>query len=245
MIVYPAIDLRGGNVVRLKEGDPNQQTLFSKDPLETARHWLRGGAQWMHVVNLDGAFEKANDNGLILQNITHLEWQKRTVQVQFGGGLRSIYAISRAFEQGAARVVLGTIALEQPGVVAEAIKHWGADAVCVGLDAKDGKIATRGWQTTHDISPIELGKQLADVGAKHALYTDVRRDGGLQGVNVDATAELARATGLQVIASGGVRSLDDIRALAATGIISGVIVGMALYEGQFTLEAALTAAAGR
>ncbi len=237
MIVYPAIDLRGGKVVRLKEGDPQRQTVFSDDPLAMARQWIRGGAAWIHVVNLDGTLETANDNGLILENIAHMN-----VKVQFGGGLRSLYAISRAFEQGADRVVLGTIAIEQPGIVAQAINQWGADHVCVALDARDGKIATHGWQQKTEFTPIEFGKRMAADGVRHALYTDVNRDGLLGGVNVEATAALARETGLQVIASGGVGSLDDIRRLRATGDVAGVVIGIALYEGKFTLEQAIEAA---
>jgi phosphoribosylformimino-5-aminoimidazole carboxamide ribotide isomerase len=234
MQIYPSIDLRGGKVVRLKEGDPNRQTVFSEDPLAIARQWIRGGADWIHIVNLDGTFDNANDNGLILENIAHLK-----VKVQFGGGLRSLYAISRAFEQGAARVVLGTIAIEQPGIVSEAIKRWGADAVCVALDARDGKVATHGWQQKTEFTPIEFGKRMAADGVKHALYTDVNRDGLLGGVNVETTAALGRETGLQVIASGGVSSLDDVRKLRATGEVAGVVIGIALYEGKFTLEQAI------
>jgi phosphoribosylformimino-5-aminoimidazole carboxamide ribotide isomerase len=234
MQIYPAIDLRGGKVVRLKEGDPQRQTVFSEDPLAIARQWIRGGARWIHIVNLDGAFDNANDNGLILDNIAHMN-----VKVQFGGGLRSVYAISRAFEQGAARVVLGTIAVQQPGIVVEAVKRWGADAICVALDAKDGKITTHGWQQATELSPIELGKRMANEGVRHALYTDVSRDGGLSGVNVEATAALGRETGLQVIASGGVSTLEDIQRLRAAGSVAGVVIGMALYEGKFTLQEAL------
>jgi phosphoribosylformimino-5-aminoimidazole carboxamide ribotide isomerase len=237
MQIYPAIDLRGGKVVRLKEGDPQRQTVFSEDPLAIARQWIRGGARWIHVVNLDGAFHNANDNGLILDNIAHMN-----VKVQFGGGLRSVYAISRAFEQGAARVVLGTIAVQQPGIVVEAVKRWGADAICVALDAKDGKITTHGWQQATELSPIDLGKRMASEGVRHALYTDVSRDGGLSGVNVEATAALGRETGLQVIASGGVSTLEDIQRLRAAGSVAGVVIGMALYEGKFTLQEALQVA---
>jgi phosphoribosylformimino-5-aminoimidazole carboxamide ribotide isomerase len=237
MQIYPSIDLRGGKVVRLKEGDPNRQTVFSEDPLAVARQWIRGGADWIHIVNLDGTFDTANDNGLILENIAHLN-----VKVQFGGGLRSLYAISRAFEQGASRVVLGTIAIEQPGIVVDAINRWGADHVCVALDARDGKIATHGWQQKTDVTPIEFGKKMAADGVIHALYTDVNRDGLLGGVNVETTAALGRETGLQVIASGGVSSLDDVRNLKATGSVAGVVIGIALYEGKFTLEQAIQTA---
>ncbi|MBC6936973.1 MAG: 1-(5-phosphoribosyl)-5-[(5-phosphoribosylamino)methylideneamino]imidazole-4-carboxamide isomerase [Chloroflexi bacterium] len=239
MIIYPAIDIRGGRVVRLKEGDPARQTVFGDDPLATARLWMEAGAAWIHMVNLDGAFSEANDNLRIVEAVARLG-----VRVQFGGGLRQMDDLARAFEAGVSRVVLGTAAVQQPVMVAQAVEQWGAERVCVGLDARDGRIATHGWQQMADLTPVELGRQMAALGVRHALYTDVSRDGGLQGVNVGGTARLAQATGLQVIASGGVRALDDIRALAATGMVAGAIIGMALYEKRFTLQEALTLAGG-
>src|SRR5262249_49788395 len=147
--------------------------------------------------------------------------------------------IERAIGQGASRVIIGTAAIEQPELVSEAIEHWGSEWICVGLDARDGKVATRGWQNKADLTPLELGKQMVDRGVVHALYTDVKRDGLLQGVNVEATAMLARETGMQVIASGGVGSLEDIRRLKATNGVAGAVIGMALYEGRFELADAL------
>ncbi len=240
MIIYPAIDVRGGKVVRLKEGDPNRQTVFSDDPVAIAQAWIDQGATWMHIVNLDGAFSAANDNGQILEQVAELK-----VKVQFGGGLRAMADIERAIEQGASRAILGTIAVQQPEVVSEAIARWGAEAICVGLDARDGKITTHGWQKTAEMTPVELGKQMVERGAKHALYTDVSRDGGLQGVNIEATVRLAHETKLQVIASGGVSSMDDIRRLADSGLVAGVVIGMALYEGRLTLREAINATGGR
>ena len=234
MIIYPAIDLRGGKVVRLQEGDPSRQTIFSEDPVATAQKWIAQGASWIHIVNLDGAFASTNDNARILEAVAQFG-----VKVQFGGGLRTLPDIERALEQGASRVVLGTVAIENPDLVAESVRRWGSERVCVGLDARDGKVATRGWQTKTEITPLDLGKQMVDLGVAHALYTDVSRDGQLQGVNVETTAMLARETGLQVIASGGVSSLDDIKRLKATGTIAGAVIGMALYEGRFELAEAL------
>jgi len=239
MIIYPAIDLRGGHVVRLKEGDPNRQTTFSHDPITTARTWLERGATWLHIVNLDGAFAQANNNGHILEQIARLD-----AKVQFGGGLRSIADIEQAIEQGATRVVLGTIAIEQPEIIPQVIERWGSEAICVALDARNGKITTHGWQKITALTPAQFGKQLAESGLKHALYTDVSRDGALTGVNVEATIALAHESGLQVIASGGVSSLDDIRQLAQSRAVAGVIIGMALYEKQLTLEEALAIAGG-
>lgn len=237
MIIYPAIDIRGGRVVRLKEGDPNRQTVFSDDPLMTAQNWIEQGASWIHMVNLDGAFADANDNGSILAKVSRL-----TAKVQFGGGLRHLSDIARAIEVGASRVVLGTAAVQQPELVDEAIRKWGSEMICVALDARDGKVTTHGWQQVTDVTPTTLGEVMYAKGVRHALYTDVSRDGGLQGVNVEATAGLAATTGLQVIASGGVSTLGDVHALVATGQVAGAVIGMALYEGRFELKAAIEAA---
>lgn len=237
MIIYPAIDLRGGEVVRLKEGDPDQQTTFSSDPVATAQGWIDRGATWIHMVNLDGAFSNENDNVAILAKVAALD-----VKVQFGGGLRKLADIEAALEQGASRVVLGTIAVNEPEVVVQAVEQFGADAICVALDARDGKVTTHGWTEQTNVTPTELGAALAEKGVKHALFTDVSRDGKLTGVNIEATAALGRETGLQVIASGGVSRLDEIRELAASGDVAGAVIGMALYEELMTLEDALEAA---
>jgi phosphoribosylformimino-5-aminoimidazole carboxamide ribotide isomerase len=238
VIIYPAIDLRGGQVVRLKEGDPARQTVFSGDPAAIARQWIDQGAQWIHMVNLDGALAAANDNSAILETVARLG-----VQVQFGGGLRGLDDIAEALARGAARVVLGTVAVREPAVVGEAVRRWGTERVCVALDARDGKIATHGWQQTADMTPAALGLEMAKLGVRHALFTDVRRDGSLEGSNVAATTALARETGLAVIASGGVQRIEEIHALRAGGA-AGVIIGMALYRGELTLAAALAAAEG-
>ena len=234
MIIYPAIDLRDGKVVRLKEGDPNRQTTFSDNPLTTAKKWIEQGAEWLHIVNLDGAFGDANRNGKILEQIAELD-----VDIQFGGGLRTMDDIIQAFERGASRVILGTIAVQEPQIVADVVRHFGADSVCVALDAKDGKITTHGWQETSEVTPIEFGQYMAELGVTHALYTDVIRDGSLEGVNIKDTITLGQETGLQVIASGGVSTLDDIRQLSASEFVAGAVIGMALYEGKFTLVQAL------
>lgn len=240
MIIYPAIDLRGGKVVRLKEGDPDRQIVFSDDPVATAKSWMQQGAQWIHMVNLDGAFADANDNGRILELVSHLG-----VKVQFGGGLRNLGDIERAIEQGASRVVLGTIAVQQPILVAQAVGRWGTDRVCVALDARDGKVTTHGWQQMAEFSPFELGAQMSEIGVQHALYTDVQRDGGLSGVNLETTIELAQKTGLKVIASGGVTDLSEIQALARSSVVAGAVIGMALYEGRLNLMEAIQIAGGR
>ncbi|RMF49668.1 MAG: 1-(5-phosphoribosyl)-5-[(5-phosphoribosylamino)methylideneamino]imidazole-4-carboxamide isomerase [Chloroflexota bacterium] len=234
MIIYPALDLRGGKVVRLRRGDPQQQTVYSHDPIEVAQRWIEAGATWLHVVNLDGAFSEANDNEAILEALALTD-----VQVQFGGGLRTLEDVQRAFDKGARRVVLGTLAVEHPQHVAAMVARWGAEAIAVALDAREGRVVTHGWQQETDVSAIELGKWLAVEGLRHELYTDVSRDGELIGVNVEATSRLARETGLQVIASGGVTTLGEIVALRDAGNIAGVVIGTALYEGLIDLAEAI------
>ncbi len=239
MIIYPAIDLRGGRVVRLKEGLLERETVFSDDPYATAQTWVSQGAQWIHVVNLDGAFAKANDNGVILERVASLG-----VKIQFGGGLRTLDDVKRATDSGATRVVIGTAAVENPAFLRDVLALLDVERVCVALDAKDGQIATHAWQQTSALTPEVFGREIAAMGIKHALYTDVRRDGGLAGVNIADTVALGRSTGLQVIASGGVSNVDEITQLTQSGAVAGAVIGMALYEGKLTLEAALRAAEG-
>jgi len=240
MIIYPAIDLRGGKVVRLKKGDPALQTVFSEDPVETARQWIDQGADWIHMVNLDGAFSTANDNGSLLAAVARLD-----VAVQFGGGMRSLDDIGQALDRGASRVVVGTLAIREPEVVALAVKRWGAEAVCVALDARDGKVAVQGWQDVTDVTPAALGHSMVEIGVRHALFTDVSRDGGLSGANLASTIALGRETGLQVIASGGVSTVDEIEGLRDSGAVAGAVIGMALYTGRLSLAEAVAASGGK
>jgi len=239
MILYPAIDLRGGQVVRLHQGDPARQTRYSADPLAVARRWQEAGAAWLHVINLDGAFQTANDNLAVLARLAGLG-----VPIQFGGGIRSLDDAARAIDAGAARVILGTAVARDPALVEAFVARWGAERLAVALDARDGRVATHGWQAGSAWTPADLGRELARRGVVHALYTDVARDGGLEGVDVAGTARLAAETGLQVIASGGVAGLADIRALRETGRVAGAVIGKALYEGVFSLADALRVAAG-
>ncbi|MCY4248118.1 MAG: 1-(5-phosphoribosyl)-5-[(5-phosphoribosylamino)methylideneamino] imidazole-4-carboxamide isomerase [Chloroflexi bacterium] len=239
MIIYPAIDLRGGMVVRLREGDPARQQTFSDDPLATAKGWRDQGASWLHLVNLDGAFDQANQTLRILEKIARLD-----ISVQFGGGLRDLAALRQARDAGADRLVIGTMTARAPESALAAVQEFGAEAVCLALDARAGRVATHGWTEVSQHSPIALGSWLRERGARHALYTDVARDGGLRGVNIADTTALARQTGLRVIASGGVSRLDDIRLLAESGLIAGAVIGMALYKDEFTLADALAAAKG-
>ncbi|MGQ9849022.1 MAG: 1-(5-phosphoribosyl)-5-[(5-phosphoribosylamino)methylideneamino]imidazole-4-carboxamide isomerase [Aggregatilineaceae bacterium] len=237
MIVYPAIDLRRGRVVRLRYGDPAQETVHSDDPVAVAERWRAAGATWLHVINLDGALGEATLALDALRAIAAVG-----LPVQFGGGLRSLDDAALALETGAARVILGTLAVQQPDVAGEAVRRFGAEAIAVALDARGERVATHGWQQISAWTPAQLGARFAGMGVIHALYTDVLRDGDLSGVNVEATAALARATGLAVIASGGVASLDDVRRLRATGAVAGVVIGQALYTGAFALADALRVA---
>jgi|SRR5690606_13973073 len=237
MIVYPAIDIRRGRVVRLVHGDPERETVHGDDPVAVATRWRDAGAEWLHVVNLDGALGEAAQALDVLQAIAALG-----VPVQFGGGLRSLDDAARALDAGASRVILGTLAVREPEQAGEAVARFGADAVAVALDARGDRVATHGWQQVSAWTPAELGRRFAEMGVRHALFTDVSRDGDLSGVAVEATAALARETGLAVIASGGVAGLDDLRALRAAGDIAGVVIGKALYTGALRLEDALEAA---
>ena len=234
MIIYPAIDLRGGKVVRLKEGDPARMTAYSDDPAEMARKWLSMGAVWLHVVNLDGAFGESDDaNRSALEAVLKLG-----AQVQFGGGMRSLDAIEDAIALGVSRVVLGTIAIEQPKVVIAALKKFGPEKIAVGIDARDGLVAVRGWKSDSGILAKDLALQMRTVGLRTVIFTDIRRDGLGSGLNMPSTRELADVSGLDVIASGGVHTLDDVIA-AREAKLSGVIIGRALYDGTVDLEKAL------
>jgi phosphoribosylformimino-5-aminoimidazole carboxamide ribotide isomerase len=236
MIIYPAIDLRGGQVVRLREGNPQNQTVFSDDPIKTASQWIDQGATWIHMVNLDGALATANNNLDILSEVA-----KQDVAIQFGGGIRQLQDIEDALERGAKRVVIGTLALKQPQIVAQAVETFGQEAICVALDARQGKVATHGWTQVSDMTPNELGMKMVDMGVRHALFTDVSRDGVLGGSNLQGTIDLAKHTQLKVIASGGVSSVAEIEQLRDSKKVAGVVIGMALYRGKIDLAEAIQA----
>ena len=232
--IYPAIDLRGGKVVRLKEGDPARMTSYSDDPAETAKRWIDAGAAWLHIVNLDGAFgESDNVNRDALESILKLG-----VRVQFGGGMRSLDAIDAALSLGVSRVVLGTIAIEQPDVVADALKHFGAERIAVGIDARDGLVRTRGWKDNSGVKTTDLAIQMRTLGLATVIFTDISRDGLGSGLNIPSTRELVEVSGLDIIASGGVHTIDDVIA-AKDARLAGVIIGRALYEETIELEKAL------
>ncbi|MCI0397570.1 MAG: 1-(5-phosphoribosyl)-5-[(5-phosphoribosylamino)methylideneamino]imidazole-4-carboxamide isomerase [Chloroflexi bacterium] len=235
--VYPAIDLRKGRVVRLVQGDPARQTVYGDDPAAVARRWLAAGANWLHVVNLDGAFgEEESANIAALRAILAAAGPGR---VQFGGGLRSLADMEQTLEWGVGRVILGTAAVESPELVAEAVARFSPERVGVGIDARDNRVRVKGWVEASDLEPATLGRQLAGLGVRTVVYTNIARDGAGRGVDVAASQQLAEGTGLAVIASGGVASAADVAAVRAAGL-SGVIVGRALYEGQVRLEEMLS-----
>jgi phosphoribosylformimino-5-aminoimidazole carboxamide ribotide isomerase len=229
-IVFPAIDLRGGEVVRLKEGDPNRQTNYSSDPGGTARRWIEAGAAWLHVVNLDGAFGESGSANLVALRTILGEAARANVAVQFGGGMRSMEAIGAAIDAGVSRAILGTLAVEQPHVLAEALARWGAEKIGVSLDARDGRVQVRGWQSDTPLMAVDAAQAFQRAGLRWLVFTDIARDGLQTGLNLQATLELAQASQLKVIASGGVSRLADVRAAEQAGL-AGAIVGRALYEG--------------
>jgi phosphoribosylformimino-5-aminoimidazole carboxamide ribotide isomerase len=247
--IFPAIDLRHGRCVRLRQGDPEAETVFGDDPAAVARRWADQGATWLHVVNLDGAFASdrhavtPDDRGALPLNLQRLVDICLAVDlpVQFGGGLRTIEDVALALELGATRVVLGTAALQNPELVTAALQRFGPAQIVVGIDARAGMVATHGWLETSPVTAHELAQRVARLGVQHVVYTNIARDGMLSGVDAAGTATLARESGLAVIASGGVRDLDDIRQLLAVRAdgVAGVIAGQALYTGSLHLPAAL------
>jgi len=232
--VYPAIDLRQGRVVRLHQGDPGRETAYSEDPVAVARGWLQAGARWVHVVNLDGAFGQGG-----AANLHALEALVATgAQVQFGGGLRSPAQVQIILELGVSRVLLGTLAAEQPDLVRDLVARHGADRVAVSIDARKGRVRTHGWLQEAGVDPLDLARELRAQGVAVAVVTDIGRDGTERGLNLDLARRVARGSGLAVIAAGGVNSLEDVRQARGAGL-AGVIIGRALYEGQITLKEAL------
>lgn len=235
--IFPAIDLRDGRVVRLRHGDLRQMTVYGSDPAAVARRWAGCGSEWLHVVNLDGAFEEQSA----------ANWRKLPdvvaagARVQFGGGLRSLPDVERALDLGVSRVIFGTAALDKPQLLETAVSRYGPDRVVAGIDARDGWVRTRGWLKETSVAAADLGHQMKSLGLHMVIYTDIGRDGTLAGPNLVATAQLAQDTGLQVIASGGVNSLADVTQaynLLSSGI-TGLIIGRALYDGRVDLSQAI------
>ncbi|MHB1419133.1 MAG: 1-(5-phosphoribosyl)-5-[(5-phosphoribosylamino)methylideneamino]imidazole-4-carboxamide isomerase [Bacillota bacterium] len=239
MLIIPAIDLRDGHCVRLVQGRLEEQTVFSLHPEEIAVKWETAGAKMIHVVDLDGAFAGEPRNLEAISAIIAAV----SIPIQLGGGIRTLDTIEKMLQLGVSRVILGTAAISRPQLISEAVARYG-QKVLVGIDSKDGRVAVEGWASVSEKTALELAMEIKEAGIQRVVYTDTRRDGTLQGPNLDSTRELARITGLRVIASGGVSSLGDLRALkkCEPDGVDGVILGKALYTGAFTLPEALAIA---
>jgi phosphoribosylformimino-5-aminoimidazole carboxamide ribotide isomerase len=234
MILYPAIDLKDGQCVRLLRGEMEAATVFSDDPAAQAAAFAAAGCEWLHLVDLNGAFAGRPVNADAVEAIL----ARVSVPAQLGGGIRDMATIEGWLDKGLARVILGTVAVENPALVREAARAFPGQ-VAVGIDAKGGMVATRGWAEVTDVEATDLARRFEDAGVAAIVYTDIARDGAMQGPNVAATEALARAVSLPVIASGGVSALADLAALKATGVIAGAISGRALYDGAIDLGAAI------
>jgi phosphoribosylformimino-5-aminoimidazole carboxamide ribotide isomerase len=240
MILFPAIDIRGGKCVRLLEGRFDQETIFADRPADMAIKWEAQGGKYLHIVDLDGALQGKPVNLDAIRDII----ANVSVPVQLGGGIRNLESIEAWLDAGVDRVILGSIAVKDPELVKEACRQFG-ERIVVGIDAKGGEVAVEGWGISGGVQATELAKRMADVGVARIIYTDISRDGTLSGVNVESTVELARAAGIPVIASGGVAGMDDVYRVAASPEIEGMIIGKALYTGKIDLKAALCVAEGR
>jgi phosphoribosylformimino-5-aminoimidazole carboxamide ribotide isomerase len=236
MILYPAIDLKDGQCVRLLRGAMEAATVFGDDPAAQALKFQTAGCEWLHLVDLNGAFAGQPVNGAAVEAIL----KAITVPTQLGGGIRDMATIAMWLDRGLARVILGTVAVENPALVREAARTF-PGKVAVGIDARKGRVATKGWATETDIIATDLARSFQDAGVAALIYTDIDRDGAMQGPNIAATEALARAVTIPVIASGGVSSMADLIALRDTGVIAGAISGRALYDGAIDFSAALRA----
>jgi phosphoribosylformimino-5-aminoimidazole carboxamide ribotide isomerase len=240
MRIFPAIDLKEGQAVRLRQGRMEEATVYAEKPLEVALGFRRQGADSLHVVDLDGAFAGKPINDSVIRELV----LSSGLRVQVGGGIRTLERIRELLDLGVERVILGTVAVRDPELVARAAAEYG-EKIVVGIDANDGLVAVQGWAETTELRALDLALKMKEVGVKHLVFTDISRDGMLQGPNIQSTAELARLSGLQVVASGGVSRLEDLvqlHAVAKQGVsIEGVIIGKALYSGAFTLAEALDA----
>lgn len=237
MVIYPAVDIRGGRAVRLHQGDFAREVVFYDSPAEAARNWVDKGAEWLHVVDLDGARSGTPTNRAAIASIAELP-----ARLQLGGGLRSIEAIESAIANGVDRAVLGTAAVEDPALFEDACRRFPGQ-IAVGIDARDGVVATRGWARDAGADAVDLARACEGLGAAAIIYTDIDRDGMLGGINTERLAQVCGAVGIPVIASGGVATLADVTAASAAGA-AGLIIGRALYDGRVELRAALAVAGG-
>jgi len=238
MIIFPAIDIRGGKAVRLYKGDFSQETVFG-DPVEMASRWEAAGGQFLHLVDLDGARAGKSINLDVVKKII----EKVNIPVELGGGIRTLENIQQVLAMGVKRVILGSVAAKNPELVKEACIQY-KDRIVVGIDAKDGIVAVDGWEASGNVRAVVLAREMAQAGVERIIYTDISRDGTMEGVNVKSTAELACDSGVKIIASGGVKSIDDIKALLPyeKDGIEGVIVGKSIYSGTLDLSEAVRVA---
>ncbi len=235
MILYPAIDLKDGQAVRLLRGDMDKSTVFNTDPAAQAMEFVNAGCEWLHLVDLNGAFAGEPVNAASVEQIL----AQTNTPAQLGGGIRDMKTIEAWLEKGLARVILGTVAVEQPELVRDAARAFPGQ-VAVGIDVRNGRVATKGWAKETDVEVTELAKSFEDAGVAAIIYTDINRDGAMQGPNIEATAALAHAVSIPVIASGGVSSIEDLIALRDCGAaLNGAISGRALYDGAIDLREAL------
>lgn len=237
MNIYPAIDLRSGKCVRLQQGERKKEKVYASDPLETAESFIRQGASWLHVIDLDSAFDEESDNRKIIKTLAGA----LDAKIQTGGGIRSLEEIDELLSAGVQRVILGTIAVRLPAVVKKAVQRFGPHAIAVAIDARAGRVAVDGWERTSVLDALAFGKKLADYGIELAIYTDIARDGMLSGINLDALMLFLEHTQLQLIASGGVRDLRDLQMLCDLNNpkLDGAILGRSIYEGTIRLVEAI------
>lgn len=238
MIIYPAIDIRNGMAVRLVEGDYDRETVFDADPLNAALRWQTDGAEWIHIVDLDAARDGVRSNAEVIARIR----KRVSTPIQLGGGLRTMVDVDEVAAVGIDRLVIGSAAVSNPDLVVEAVAKYG-DRIAVGLDARNGMLATHGWTEQSTVSVIDAAIRFSDMGVQHIVFTDIGRDGKLEGPNIFALVEVNQAASANVIASGGVSSLEDIREIRRTRV-KGVIVGAALYHHRFSLAEAITIGKG-
>lgn len=233
MRIYPAIDIKNGKCVRLRQGNFDDMTVYNDNPVEVAKEWIKNGASYIHLVDLDGAREGSGVNSDIIKEIANLS----DVPVQTGGGIRTIEDIENKLALGVRRVILGTVAVKNPEIVKEAVEKFG-DAIAVGIDAKNGMVAVSGWEEVSEVSAVDLCVKMRDYGVKTIIYTDISKDGMMSGPNIEATKEIVDATGIDIIASGGVSGMNDLENVDKINA-HGAIIGKVLYTGAINLKEAV------